>query len=138
MEFKRDYYLNQLISSQNNGLIKIVTGIRRCGKSYLLNRLLCNYLTKNGVDQAHIVKVALDSIENRALREPLSLWMFVSSDLLLPPMFRICYMLVMAKVVGLIKITINFRFAIYNRVKKFYGINSQKYTNIIFDDIIYN
>lgn len=48
MEVKRNYYLNQLISRKDNGLIKIVTGLRRCGKSYLLFELYKNYLTENG------------------------------------------------------------------------------------------
>ena len=48
MEIKRNYYLNKLISKQNNKLIKIVTGIRRCGKSYLLDPIFRNYLLENG------------------------------------------------------------------------------------------
>ena len=48
MEIKRDYYLQKLIDRENNGLIKIVTGIRRCGKSYLLNTIFHNYLLKKG------------------------------------------------------------------------------------------
>ncbi len=60
-EIKRDYYLNQLINRRNNGLIKVVTGIRRCGKSYLLNTLFYNYLTSAGVDESHIIKFAFDS-----------------------------------------------------------------------------
>ena len=60
-EIKRDYYLNQLINRRNNGLIKVVTGIRRCGKSYLLNTLFYNYLTNAGVDKSHIIKFAFDS-----------------------------------------------------------------------------
>jgi predicted AAA+ superfamily ATPase len=49
MEIKRDYYLNKLIERETNGLIKIVTGIRRCGKSYLLNDIFYNYLLSKGV-----------------------------------------------------------------------------------------
>lgn len=60
MEIKRDYYLNKLISKQNNGLIKIVTGIRRCGKSYLLDPMFKNYLLSNGVKEDHIIKIDLD------------------------------------------------------------------------------
>ena len=55
MEIKRDYYLDQLVKRQNNGLIKIVTGIRRCGKSFLLCTLYKKYLIENGVDEDHIV-----------------------------------------------------------------------------------
>ena len=50
MEIKRNYYLNKLISKKNNKLIKIVTGIRRCGKSYLLDPIFKNYLLDNGID----------------------------------------------------------------------------------------
>ena len=60
MEIKRDYYLNKLIEARNDGLIKVVTGIRRCGKSYLLNNLFYNYLLQNGVEEDHIIKIALD------------------------------------------------------------------------------
>lgn len=70
MEIKRDSYLNQLISRKNNGLIKIVTGIRRCGKSYLLFVLFKKHLLESGVDEDHIIEVALDGIENEELRDP--------------------------------------------------------------------
>ena len=61
MEIKRDYYLDKLIRKQDNGFIKIITGIRRSGKSYLLNNLFYNYLLENGVDENHIIKFAFDS-----------------------------------------------------------------------------
>ena len=61
---KRDVYLNRLISRKENGLIKIITGIRRCGKSYLLNELFVNYLKESGVKEDHIIKLALDRKEN--------------------------------------------------------------------------
>lgn len=67
MEIKRDYYLNKLIDAKNDGLIKVVTGIRRCGKSYLLNTLFYNYLLENGVKENHIIKVALDDSDNDEL-----------------------------------------------------------------------
>ena len=67
MEIKRDYYLNKLIDAKNDGLIKVVTGIRRCGKSYLLNTLFYNYLLENGVKEDHIIKVALDDSDNDEL-----------------------------------------------------------------------
>lgn len=60
-EIKRDLYLNKLIERKKNGLIKVITGIRRCGKSYLLNTLFYNYLKKEGVDESHIIKFAFDS-----------------------------------------------------------------------------
>ena len=70
MEIKRDYFLNQLIDRQNNGMIKIVTGIRRCGKSYLLFHLFYNYLKDNGIDENHIIKVNLEDRRNASLRDP--------------------------------------------------------------------
>ena len=70
MEIKRDYYLKKLIDKQNNGLIKIVTGIRRCGKSYLLDPMFKNYLLMNGVKENHIIKMDLDIRENRKYLDP--------------------------------------------------------------------
>lgn len=64
MEIKRDIYLNKLIDRKNNGLIKIVTGVRRCGKSYLLNTLFYKYLLQNGVDEEHIIRFAFDSADD--------------------------------------------------------------------------
>lgn len=61
MEIKRDYYLDKLIRKKGNGFIKIITGIRRSGKSYLLNNLFFNHLTQSGVDENHIIKFAFDS-----------------------------------------------------------------------------
>lgn len=60
-EIKRDLYLNKLIERKQNGLIKIITGIRRCGKSYLLNTIFYNHLKNEGVDESHIIKFAFDS-----------------------------------------------------------------------------
>ena len=54
MKINRDYYLNQLIEKQNNGLVKIISGMRRCGKSYLLDPMFKNYLLDNGVGESHI------------------------------------------------------------------------------------
>ncbi len=70
MEIQRDRYLNKLISRKNNGLIKVITGLRRSGKSYLLFKLFYNYLLKEGVDKDHIIDIALDDRENKALRDP--------------------------------------------------------------------
>lgn len=67
MEIKRDYYLNKLIDAKNDGLIKVVTGIRRSGKSYLLNTLFYNHLLENGIKDDHIIKVALDDSDNDEL-----------------------------------------------------------------------
>lgn len=64
MEIKRDKYLNQLIVRKQNGFIKVITGIRRGGKSYLLNTLFYNHLISSGVDEDHIIKFAFDSAED--------------------------------------------------------------------------
>lgn len=77
MEIKRNYYLNKLISKQNNKLIKIVTGIRRCGKSYLLDPIFRNYLLDNKVDENHIIKLEFDSIENEEYTNPKKLYEYV-------------------------------------------------------------
>lgn len=61
MEISRDFYLSKLVKRKNNGLIKVITGIRRCGKSYLLNNLFYNHLLKDGVDANHIIRFAFDS-----------------------------------------------------------------------------
>lgn len=68
-EIKRDLYLNRLINRKENGLIKIITGIRRCGKSYLLDPLFKNYLISEGVQENHIIKLELDRIENEEYRD---------------------------------------------------------------------
>lgn len=70
MEIKRDSYLKHLIERKNNGMIKIVTGIRRCGKSYLLFTIFKRYLLESGVAPDHIIEIALDGIENEELRDP--------------------------------------------------------------------
>ena len=64
MEIKRDFYLKKLVDRMNNGLIKVVTGIRRCGKSYLLNTLFYHHLIESGVDEQHIIRFAFDSAED--------------------------------------------------------------------------
>ena len=70
MEIRRDDYLKQLILRKDNGMIKIITGIRRCGKSYLLFNLFKKHLLESGVKEDHIIEIALDGIENEELREP--------------------------------------------------------------------
>ena len=67
MEIKRDSYLEQLINRKGNGLIKVITGIRRCGKSYLLNTIFYNHLLNNGVKDDHIIRFAFDSADDLAL-----------------------------------------------------------------------
>ena len=81
MEIKRDLYLRQLIDSKGNGMIKIVTGVRRCGKSYLLFKLFYDYLTSQGVDDAHIVRVDLEDRRNIGLRNPDTLLAYIDSKI---------------------------------------------------------
>ncbi len=70
MEIKRDLYLNKLIRHKHNGMIKVITGIRRCGKSYLLFELFYKHLLSEGVDEEHIIKIALDDRINKKFRDP--------------------------------------------------------------------
>ena len=70
MEIKRDAYLQQLIERKDNGMIKVITGIRRCGKSFLLFTIFKRYLLENGIDADQIIEIALDGIENEELRNP--------------------------------------------------------------------
>ena len=82
MEIKRDYYLNKLIDAKNDGLIKVVTGIRRSGKSYLLNTLFYNHLLENGIKDDHIIKVALDDSDNDELLIPKNLSKYVKEKII--------------------------------------------------------
>ncbi|MDO4283942.1 MAG: ATP-binding protein [Eubacteriales bacterium] len=70
MEIKRDHYLNILISKKHNSLIKVITGMRRCGKSYLLFTLFKRYLLSEGIDEEHIIEIAFDAFENKQLCDP--------------------------------------------------------------------
>ena len=70
MEIKRDFYLNELIEGLDNGLVKIVTGIRRCGKSYLLDPIFKDYLIEQGVKEDHIIKLDLDERDNFIYHNP--------------------------------------------------------------------
>ena len=82
MEIKRDYYLQKLIDRKNNHLIKIITGIRRCGKSYLLNHLFKNYLLDNGVSSNHIIMIALDDDGNSDLLDSKNLRKYIDDKIL--------------------------------------------------------
>lgn len=73
MEIKRDYYLKKLVDKKENGRIKIITGIRRCGKSYLLCKLYKEYLLSHGVKEHQIISLALDDIDNLEYRNPFRL-----------------------------------------------------------------
>lgn len=80
-EIKRDKYLNKLIASRKNGLIKIITGIRRSGKSYMLNTIFRNYLLESGVKENHIISISLDDIEYSEYLEPHKLNEYVKSKI---------------------------------------------------------
>lgn len=81
MEIKRDHYLNKLIGHKKNGLVKIVTGIRRCGKSYLLFKLFRDHLISSGVKEDHIISVALDDYGNKPLLDPDELYRHVKNSI---------------------------------------------------------
>ena len=79
MEIKRNLYLDQLALKRHNGLIKVITGIRRCGKSYLLFTLFKSFLRNNSVNQSHIIEMAFDSYENKKYRDPDVLYPYIKS-----------------------------------------------------------
>ena len=81
MIIKRDLYLNRLIERQNNGMIKVVTGIRRCGKSFLLFKLYKEYLLNSGVKNDHIIEIALDGIDVDELRNPKICYAYIESKI---------------------------------------------------------
>ena len=76
---ERRKYLDELVSLRNNGMIKIITGMRRCGKSYLLFEIFTSYLESNGIAPDHIIKVDLEDYRNRAMRNPDNLYAYVES-----------------------------------------------------------
>ena len=81
LEIRRDYYLKKLISKKHNGLIKVITGMRRCGKSYLLFTIFRNYLLETGVPVDHIIDMAFDSYENKKYRDPDVLYPHVKNQI---------------------------------------------------------
>lgn len=81
MEIKRNIYLNKLISKKHNGLIKVVTGIWHCGKSYLLFNLFKKHLLAEGVDTRHIIEIAFDSFENKKFRDPEVLYPYMKEQI---------------------------------------------------------
>ena len=82
MIIQRKKYLDMLISGEGNNLVKIVTGVRRCGKSFLLFKLFRNYLIEKGVDEQHIIELSLDDLRNKKLRNPETLLEYIDSHLL--------------------------------------------------------
>ncbi len=81
MVIKRDIYLDKLIDKKHNGLIKVVTGIRRCGKSYLLFELFKEHLLAEGTDKGHIIEIAFDSFENKRFRDPDVLYPYLKEQI---------------------------------------------------------
>ena len=81
MEIKRDRYLNLLISKKHNGLIKVITGMRRCGKSYLLLTLFKDYQLSEGIEESHIIEIAFDAYENKQYRDPDVLYPYLKEQI---------------------------------------------------------
>ena len=81
MEIRRDRYLNLLISKKHNGLIKVITGMRRCGKSYLLFNLFKEHLLSEGTEENHIIEIAFDAYENRQFRDPDMLYPYLKEQI---------------------------------------------------------
>ena len=89
MIIRRDKYLNQLIASKHNGFIKIITGLRRCGKSYLLFNLFKKHLLTSGVHDSHIIQVDLEDRRNKKLRDPDELLSYIDSKIVDKDMYYI-------------------------------------------------
>ena len=89
MEIKRDIHLKRLIASRHNGLIKVVTGIRRCGKSYLLMNLFRKFLLNEGVREDHIIMVDLENRRNKKLRDPDALLEYIDQQMVDDAMYYI-------------------------------------------------
>lgn len=82
MEIKRDLYLKKLIERKNNGMVKVITGARRAGKSYLLFNLFKKYLLDSGIDKNHIIAVNLDDINYIEFRKPLALYNYIKNQII--------------------------------------------------------
>ncbi len=91
VEFKREYYLNKLIMKKHNGLIKVITGIRRCGKSYLLFNLFKQHLLNEGVDESHIIEIPFDSFEFKSFRNPEILYPYIKEKIADDSMYYILF-----------------------------------------------
>ncbi len=81
MKVKRDLLLKSLMDLRHNGMIKVITGMRRCGKSYLLFNLFSNALKAEGIDDQHIIKVNLEDRRNKELRDPDKLLDYIDGNL---------------------------------------------------------
>ena len=82
MIFERKKYLDELIAGRGNGLVKIITGVRRCGKSFLLFDIWHNWLLEHGVTDNHIIEIQLDDFRNRRLRKPDALLDYIDSKVM--------------------------------------------------------
>lgn len=82
MEIKRTRYIERLIEQRRNGFIKVITGLRRVGKSYILNRLFYKHLINEGLMNDHIIQIELDKRENKALRDPDKLYEYILSKII--------------------------------------------------------
>ena len=78
---QRNKYLNELVSLQGNGMIKVITGMRRCGKSYLLFNIFASYLREQGINPEQIIKINLEDFKHRALRNPHNMYSYVESQI---------------------------------------------------------
>lgn len=86
---ERKKYLDELVSLRNNGMIKVITGMRRCGKSYLLFEIFTSYLESNGITSSHIIRVDLEDYKNRAMRNPDNLYTYVENRIIDDGMYYI-------------------------------------------------
>ena len=84
MEIRRERYLDALVERRHNGMIKVITGIRRCGKSYLIFHIFKNYLLGKGIDELHIISIELDLWQNKRYRNPDEILQYIQSALSLP------------------------------------------------------
>ena len=82
MEFQRDYYLQKLINRKHNGFIKVITGIRRCGKSYLLFNIFKKHLIESGVKSKYIIELSLDDEQNEELLDRKKLGDYIRSKII--------------------------------------------------------
>ncbi|MDD6301987.1 MAG: AAA family ATPase [Bacillales bacterium] len=94
---KRDYYLYKLIRKMNSGLIKVITGIRRCGKSFLLFHIFRDYFLSKGIKKENIISIELDRLSFEKLRDPYKLYEYVL--IILNLMKSILYLLMKSKCV---------------------------------------
>ncbi|MBO4507580.1 MAG: ATP-binding protein [Spirochaetaceae bacterium] len=81
MVIKRDFYLDKLISKQHNGMIKVITGLRRCGKSYLLFNLFKNHLIQEGTDESHVIEIQFDDFAYKKYRKAEEAYTFVKNQI---------------------------------------------------------